>query len=39
MIYYEKQCQNLEGQYIIKNVLIISTALVLGGDLNKKRLY
>lgn len=29
----------LEGQYIIKNVLIISAALVLGGDLYKRRLY
>ena len=27
----------LEGQYIIKNVLIISAALVLGGDLYKRR--
>ena len=26
----------LEGQYIIKNILIISSALVLGGDLYKK---
>tara|TARA_B100000809_G_scaffold265283_1_gene323624 strand:+ start:8896 stop:9351 length:456 start_codon:yes stop_codon:yes gene_type:complete len=28
----------LEGQYIIKNILIISAALVLGGDLYKRRL-
>ncbi|MFK8058980.1 MAG: DoxX family protein [Polaribacter sp.] len=27
----------LEGQYIIKNILIISAALVLGGDLYKRK--
>ena len=27
----------LEGQYIIKNVMIISAALVLGGDLHKSK--
>jgi len=29
----------LEGQYIIKNVMIISAALVLGGDLHKFKSY
>lgn len=27
----------LEGQYIIKNLMIISAALVLGGDINKPK--
>ena len=27
----------LEGQYIIKNIIIISAALVIGGNLNSKR--